>query len=222
MSVVSETLETLASARQRSSAALVSFSGGKDSLVVLDLAQRTFERVEAFFMYLVPGLEVAEEELAKATARTGVKIRQYPHWALERMIRQGVYCFNGPATDDLPLLSLKNIQDLAMYDSGIPLLLTGAKRADSLWRRRDMTTHARAEVLCPIAAWTKHDVLAYLARHGIPRPDSEGGNSGGIGLATPSLLWLHDKYPADFRRICEVFPLAEAVVWRRTWHGVTA
>jgi hypothetical protein len=75
------------------------------------------------------------------------------------------------------------------------------------------------DVVTPIAGFQKVDVLQYLASRRIPVPDSEGSNANGVDLSTPSLLWLHDRHPRDFRRLCEVFPYAEAVVWRRRFYA---
>ena len=63
MGLAENTLAELQGRRLQSDACLVAFSGGKDSLVVMDMSLRSFSRVEAFFMYLVPGLESVELEL---------------------------------------------------------------------------------------------------------------------------------------------------------------
>jgi hypothetical protein len=55
--------------------------------------------------------------------------------------------------------------------------------------------------------------------HKIPLPDSASGQKSGIGLAYREILWLHDEHPRDYQKLIKVFPLAEAVVWRRTFYG---
>lgn len=195
---------------------LVSFSGGKDSLCVLDLALRTFEKTECFFMYLVPGLEVVENALDFARKRWGVTIRQYPHWVLSNCLRTGAYCFER----DVPEWKLKDVWEVARSEAKVELVAVGAKASDSMWRRRNLTVQSRTNLSYPLEKWTKLDVLSYLKSRQIPVPTSSGKQATGIDLSTPSLLWLHDKHPSDFKKICEKFPYAEAVVWRRKFHGV--
>jgi phosphoadenosine phosphosulfate reductase len=220
-SIIQDTLSKLSEASSRSDAILVAYSGGKDSLVVLDLCMRSFKHVECFFMYFVPGLRCVEEMLDYGRKRWGVKINQYPHWMTTKSIRDGIFCPNYFTRDDLPEWKLRDIYNLAMAEAGIPIMATGAKKADSLWRKRQLATWGnKSDTLYPIVEWNKLDVISYLRARNIPVPASSGKSATGIDLSTPSLLWLHDSYPDDFRRVCEVFPYAEAVVYRRRWYGV--
>ncbi len=167
------TLEALQEYSRRSPGVIVGYSGGKDSLVTMDLCVRSFSRVEAFFMYLVPGLDCVEHMLAQAEARWGIKIRQYPHWLLRRLMYEGVYCPNSYKLDDLPEWKLQDIYRLAVAETGIPVIATGAKKSDSLWRRRQLGTWCK-DLLYPVKEWSKLDVLAYLRLRGIPEPASSG------------------------------------------------
>ncbi len=55
LDIFHSTTQLLAEYAKKHDSVLVSYSGGKDSLVTLDLCTRTFKRVTAFFMYFVPG-----------------------------------------------------------------------------------------------------------------------------------------------------------------------
>lgn len=215
------TLETLRAAREKSAAIVVSYSGGKDSLAVLDLCARTFNRVEAFFMYLVPGLRCTEAALDYGRQRWGITIRQYPHWLLTKYLKYGVYCPNFFTVDDLPEWKLRDVYDLVIADTGIPLIATGAKKADSLWRRRNLANVSHYEdVVYPIVEWSKFDVMSYLRAQAIPIPDNDGRNATGVDLSGNSLVWLAENHPEDYAKLIEVFPYAEAAVWRWRWYGV--
>jgi len=223
MKAVDDALAVLRKGRERSDAVMVAYSDGKDSRAILDMCARTFSRVEAFFMYLVPGLACVEEGLEWARRRYNLKIHQYPHWLLSRLIRQDVYRLNFHTLDGFPEWKVADLYRAAMAESGIRLVATGAKKADSQWRKRNLASTAGYDYLLqPVREWSKTEVLAYLRSQGLPIPPSSNRSATGIDLSTPSLLWLHDTYPEDFRRVCEVFPMAEAVVWRRKWHGVEA
>ena len=104
-----------------------------------------------------------------------------------------------------------------MKDSGINLILTGARRADGLWRRRFMTNGALVDsVVNPIASWLKWDVLGYLKTHAIPQPEWNMD----VGLDDECICWMHDTYPDDFDRLCRFFPYAPSVIYRRAFYGI--
>ncbi len=220
--VLAESLRILKTARAKSASINVAFSAGKDSLAVIDLCSRTFDRIDAFFMEMVPGLECVEVGLAWAEQHYGVKVRRYPHWILGRCLKGGIYCNNWLSTDDIPDVGVRDIYNAVIADTGIPLIATGAKRKDSIWRKRGLSNNqAYDDVVYPIVGWNKLDVLSFLKMRNIPIPSSSGASATGVDLSTPSLLWLHDTYPADFAKVCEVFPYAQAVVFRRTFYGMT-
>ena len=193
----------------------VSYSAGKDSMAVLDLCVRAFKRVEAFYLYLVPGLECIDRDLAQAEARYGITVQQYPNPIMRDALHTGLYCPNHWTLDDLPAYKLRDVYNLVSIDMGTPLIANGAKRADSLQRRCYVGT--LKDVVHPIAGWTQLDVLAYLRMRGLPVPLTQSG----IDLGVPSLLWLYDNYPGDFERVEAVFPYVGAVVKRREWFGVS-
>jgi phosphoadenosine phosphosulfate reductase len=235
----------LQEARARTPSCLVFYSGGKDSLAMMDILVRVFDRVDGVFMYFVPGLECIEEKLEYARQRWGVTIHQYPHWCLSRILLAGVYRLVGMRqvfggvfneylpdgssgklrvnSEGIPELSLNDIYEMVKLDTGIGLIATGAKRADSLWRRKMLGNWGnRPDIIYPLKNWNKPDVYAYLMARQIPIPDGTQGSSTGIDLTQKSLLWLHDEHPRDFDKICEIFPLAEAVVWHRKFYGDTS
>jgi phosphoadenosine phosphosulfate reductase len=222
---IAKTLRVLQRAASEHESVVVAYSDGKDARVTMDLCLRSFRRVSAFYMYFIPGLQcvepllkAAEERFSHSPAFEG-PIRQYPHWVLRKALAGGAYC-RAMGDDGLPPWKLDDVYALAAKDAGATLVATGAKATDSTWRRRMMGTWGKkANILYPIGDWNKFQVLGYLKTRGIPIPVSSGKSATGIDLSTPSLLWLHDTYPEDFERLCEVFPFARAVVKRREFFG---
>lgn len=215
------TIEALNAKAKVSDACLVAFSGGKDSLAVLDLCCRTFKRVVAFHMYFVPGLACVEEQMNYARYRWGVPVLYYPHWVFLKCLRAGVFGNEGEAQQGIPEMKLHDIYTWIMADTGIGVIATGARRADSFWRRRYFyLTRHWGEMLYPLKEWMLSDVLAYNRLHDIPLPDSEGKANTGIDLTANSVLWLHDHHPEDFARLEAWFPYVRAVVYRRQFHNI--
>ncbi|HZV35107.1 MAG TPA: phosphoadenosine phosphosulfate reductase family protein [Verrucomicrobiae bacterium] len=207
---------------------MVGFSAGKDSLAVLDLCAKTFKKVHPVFFYLVPGLEVIEVIHRWAQQRYGVEVIQIPSTSLITAKKHGTFC--NPlaalekAPDEIPL-KMRLAYGLDMV--GCHLCATGMKDADGFQRRqffgniRDGKDPFWNRVIHPIRSWTKKDVLDYLKVNDIPLPDSEpGAVTSGVGLEHNCLNWLHDKHPEDFKKLCKLFPYAEAAIKRREWFGI--
>lgn len=218
MGLIEETLGALAAGRKKyGDHCVVAFSGGKDSLVCLDLAVRAFGRVDAFNCEFIPGLECVDEVIHAAEHRWSIKIRRYPHWGIRDALQNGLYCFNGLWSDRLVRWEMSDVFALARHDTGARVLVHGAKKADSVWRRRTLAVSNRDHRLYPIESWGKRDVFAFLHSRKIPMPT----RAAGIDLSHSMVLWLHDEHPADFRRLCEFFPLAEALIWKRKFYPQT-
>ena len=222
MSLWQDTLTKLNEQAANHDAVLVGFSGGKDSLICLDLCRRSFKKVVCFYMYVVPGLDCIEQQMEAARKRWNVEIIYVPHFLLFRFLKGGIFCDESLWKDDhLQDVVLKDIYSWVKQMTGIRLICTGAKNSDSLWRRRHFHAVRNWDgMLYPLKEWNKYHVLEYLKVNNIPLPDSEGTNAAGIDLSTPSLLWLYDKHPEDFKKLLKWFPFADAVVARRTFYGI--
>lgn len=203
-----------------SDSVLVAFSGGKDSLVCLDLCVRMFKKVTPFFLYFVPGLEHCEKQLQYAKDKYGLTVIQYPHWLLFRCLKYGIFCENNERCYRIPDLKINDIHKAIIHDTGVPFVCQGAKKSDSMWRRRYFSINKFDKVFYPLKEWNKRDVLAYLRLNKISIPDNEGTNASGVDLSTPFILWCYDNYPQDYQKIREIFPFVEAIIKRREWFNV--
>jgi tRNA(Ile)-lysidine synthase TilS/MesJ len=196
---------------------LIAYSGGKDSLVVLDMCSKIFEQIICFYMYIVPGISIVEQQIKYAQDRYGVEVIQYPHWILSRFLKQGIYCNADYRHDEIPDLKPNDIFALAREDSGLWLIATGQKKSDTMWRRRNLSQETPG-VINPLKDWNKYEVLAYCKLHNIPLPDSAEGNVSGIDLSERTLLWLYDKHPEDFKKLLKIFPFAEVPIMRKQFY----
>lgn len=223
VSPVAEALKNCTTAAELNPAAVVLFSGGKDSLAVLDLCVRTFTRVEAAFMYLVPGIRFIEEPMERVCARLGVKLHKVPHWDTARMLKHAVLRWHNPGADTPTRnLHLPDVEAALRQRTGIQWIASGWKGCDGMQRRLVLRQWGAVATkwwrLFPIAAWRDRDVLAYLrSRHlALPEQVAKGkthARATGLGLGGPQLSWLLRTHPEDYQRVIAVFPFADALRW---------
>ena len=195
---------------------LVGFSGGKDSVALLDLCTRYFDHVEAFFMYLVPGLAFQEAALRHYEARLGVRIHRVPHFMLSEFLRYGTFRVEDFET---PIVTTREVYDYTRELSGCHWIACGERIADSTVRRalikRTGSIDAKRGRLYPLADWTKADVLAYIKQRRLflGQEHSKLGFSF-RGLDGKEMATLKAAFPDDYERIRRWFPLVEGAVRR--------
>lgn len=220
MSHLADAKRIIAAVRERTDAALVALSGGKDSLATLALCCGAFSRVEAYFLYLLPGLESAEGPVRYAARRFGVRLHTRPHYDLSRMLRYGVY---SDARPDVRRVGLADVEAELRLTTGIGWIAYGYRADESLHRRGMMRqcggVDVRGRRFFPLAQWSRKDVLAYLRRSKLQIPVSDRAFSSGIDLTDRTLTWLRENYPRDYERILEAFPYAGASEARARFYG---
>jgi phosphoadenosine phosphosulfate reductase len=223
---VENTIAELKQLALKHDSVLVGFSGGKDSLVLLDLACRFFKRVVPFFMYLVPGLQFERDRLRVAKDRYGLDVIEIPHYRVWNDLKAGTYCDFFTEFEDMPDVHYWSYYKLLMQDTDCSLLMDGVKKADGSFRRRNLaneTEEQRRMRLHPIRYWLKWEVLSYCKARNLPIPQQQGmtaAGNGNTGLAVQDLLWLHDNHPLDFKKVAQVFPYVYAAIARRDFFGL--
>ena len=201
---------------------LLSYSGGKDSLVILDILSKvTKEKIDCLFMYLVPELEVSELYLKTAKENYNVNIRQIMHWGALQSLQTGLYCF---PQNKIKTITYNDILRIELNENGYKYIFNGSKKADSVHKRRVMAKNKINGLVHLIEDWNKYDVIAYLKKNNISIPEQDiatkGINSSGIGLTHSSLRFIYKNYPNDFLKIKNYFPFIDASIKREEYYGI--
>lgn len=212
-------------ARTPSASVLVALSGGKDSLVTLDMCCRHFPHVEAFFMYRVEGLRCELGPIEAAARRHKVPVHYVPHWSLSTLLKYNALRLKVEGADSLRALAQQDVESFLRAKTGIDWFAYGEKCADSLVRNAKLKQFGGIDLkrkrVYPAWRFKKADVMGYLHARKISIPKMQGGGvySGGVTLDVDSLTWLRDFHPDDYARVCAVFPFAPAVLYRREKFG---
>lgn len=192
---------------------LLAYSGGKDSLACMDVCISAGRRVEAFFMYFLPGMDLTEYLCGYAEQRYGITVHRVQHWMLSAMLRSGT--FRLVPSLSTPRIRLVDVERYVRGKSGMEWIAYGYRCADSVQRNAMIKsgTLEKSRRCAPIQSWQTRDVLAYLSRRHIEivgSMASAGRRSSGIDLSPTCLEWLRQNWPSDYKKIIGVFPLAEA------------
>jgi phosphoadenosine phosphosulfate reductase len=205
---------------------LVAYSGGKDSILTLELCSKVFDRVEAYFLYVVPWLSWEIEPIRWAENRYGIKVHQIPHPSLSKMFREATFRHGTMGATGCPLLHHRQAENYARELTGIDYIAAGERCNDSLERQAYIKhcqgiDHQRRRIY-PIGFWREKDVVSYLAMNDIPTPRQyrfsedqhfkERGkkNQQFGGFQIDTVAYIKQNMPADYEKIKELFPLIEA------------
>lgn len=216
---------------------LVGVSGGKDSLVVLDLCLRVWEkhRVHPFFLYFLPGLECEERHVRAAEKRHGITVTRLQHPAMASYLRSSHLRTCNVAVENAFTRNIdwSDVEAVLRSRTNAKWIAGGHRMTDSLQRRGMLTGTGgvveKSHKVYPIYKWAPRDVVAYLRTRRIPIPPVIGSRITGTGGLNPSkpecLAWLCEHYPEDYRKIVAVFDKAPLLIERdklRVKYGIEA
>lgn len=211
MDILYEPIKTAARAKR---GVIVSFSGGKDSAVTLDLCMRYFDRVEVFFMYLVGGLSFHETIIRHYEARYSITIHRIPHFMLSEWLSLGSF---RQSDFEVPIVSVRDIYHHMRRETGLFWIAGGERIADSIWRRAMMVKSGSMDLkrgrLFPVAHWSKAEIMQYIKRRKLKMsPESSVLGFSFRSLMPLELIAIKKHYPKDYAKIEAWFPFVEASI----------
>jgi len=214
---------------------MVGLSGGKDSLVTLDLCVRVFgaDRVRAFHMYLVRGLRCVEDGLVRCERRYGIKVEYVPHWMLGLAYKNATYMPHRSRADGWRDTKMADIEQALRAKFGVTWLAYGHRQNDSIERvgmlSRNGGLDQTGRRVYPLRAWNEAAVVAYLRARRIQLPPKLTilkRAMTGVSFQEDVLIAIRDHHPDDFALITEKFPylpakLARYELKKKSWKQET-
>lgn len=223
LSAYKHTAVVLKHLRAQSSEVVLFYSGGKDSLVLLDLLAPHFNKIYCVFMYFIPDLQHLEPYLAWIKRYPNVELIQLPHWMTGYYMKHNFYSMHRPDSN-LKAFKQVDVENKAKELTGCEWIVFGHKQADSMNRRlmlRGYTFDAinnKNKKVYPLSLWKKDQVKQYINLKRIIKPIEYGGkNSNGLDLNIDVFLYLREHHPDDLKRIFEVFPLSQQILFEHDY-----
>jgi|GEM_PF-908765 len=223
-SVLNQSISLMERIAAENDSCMVALSGGKDSLVVLDIACQCFKTVQAFFMWIVPGLKCVEEPVDIAAKRHGIIVHKIPHWSLAERFKKGVFSSRNRG-EKLRQQSIRDVEAYLAQKTEIAWHAYGHRQSDSVSRlfylRKLEGIDRKHCRLHPIWNWKNQDVAWYLKARKIQPPADRFGQEGrrmqGFDLNPKSLNWLRENHPEDYERVRFFFPEVDIIHERESF-----
>ena len=200
---------------------IVGFSGGKDSIVTLDLCVKYFKRVVPFFMYLVPELEFQERTLKWYENKYNIEIIRIPHFECSNFLKYGSFTM---ADWNVDIVGINDTYEYLRQTTNIEWIAAGERCADSIVRnamiKKSGSIDYKRGRFYPLAYWKKQEVLEYIKYKKLYlSPEQKKIGFSFRSLAGSELSVIKSLYPDDYKKILKVYPFCEAGVKRFEEYG---
>lgn len=211
---------------ERNPDVILAFSLGKDAIAAWLQLRRFFKRVHPYFCWLVPDLSFERDSLKYFEDFFQTQIVTVPHPSVYRMLRNLVFqapenCrFCEAASLDEP--TFDDISESIRIENNLPPLTftaSGVRSADSIMRRTSTKVHGSLnptrKTFMPIFDWTADDLCREFRAAKIKLPvDYEMFGRSFDGIDVRFLEPIKNRFPEDYQKILEAFPLAELEIFR--------
>jgi len=202
---------------RESESAMLSLSTGKDSLVCLDIMRLYFKRIVGIHYYIVD-FDFTRQYLNKLASYYEIDIQYYPSPLLSVYLERNEFSIG---QNDAKKLKEREVIDYARFRNGIKWCASGIKAADSIVRNAMMKSlptpgiNRANNMFYPIWNFKKRDVVACVEKMPVqPYNYDTSKVSSGEELKPAFVRFLKDNHPSDYKKLLEVWPLAEALLFR--------
>lgn len=223
--------EAIEAIRSMTDTIILSFSRGKDSVgawLALREWKPAFKRIIPIYYWMVPDLEFEEVSLKYYEKWFGEHIVRVPSAAFWNKIRHFKYQppQNIPVIDaameEIPAFTSDDLYEWVWQDmgyKGIPWTAIGVRAVDSPMRWSAMKKYGPVnfvrQVFYPVFDWNSDRLYDKLIEADIKLPqDYRIWGRSMDGTDRRFLQGLKEHYPADFNKVLDYFPLADAGLWR--------
>lgn len=207
------------------------YSGGKDSLAVLDLIKDRFSKIYCIYLYLVKNPEYMQEYFLLLKKHPNVELIQLPHPILAGALNNGVFQVASASKSRGVEISFTDIERYVMAKTSSRIFFYGYKKIDSLSRRSMfnalledciVVTKAKTIQCFPLGYWKGSEVRSYLKHRGINKTQTTTNtHSSGMNFKPENLLWLKDNFPTDYVRLRNTFPLIDGRIFHAKGKNVS-
>lgn len=200
---------------------IVAFSGGKESVVVMDMCFNYFKKVKPFFMYICPELSFQEKTIEWYEKKYQTEIERIPHMDVSEFFHYGSF---RQADYSFPIVSINDIYHYMRTEYNIWWISAGERIDDSIIRRAMIKNSSSIDVkrgrFYPVAYWNKKEILKYIKYHNLYL----GQDSKKLGFSFKSLegkelAMLKQHFPDDYKKVLKLYPFAAAGVKRYEEYG---
>ena len=219
--MVGNTLKIIDTLKQNTDKAILFHSAtGKDSIVMIDLLTKHNIEITPVFMYRVKGLEFIEKYISYFEKKYNVNFIQVPHYSVSSYIKYGMYGIK--KNEKQPIVKLMDINKSICDQTGVDWSVLGFKKADGMNRRimlNELELSAfqfKTKKCYPLSDWSNKDCLAYIYKNKLVNPLIVNKNKPSQDIEFEDkyfLFWLEKNYPGDLRKIYEIYPEVEALLY---------
>lgn len=203
---------------------ILNFSLGKESIACYYQLKRYFKNIHLIYKYVIPDLSFVQESIDYFEAKFGQNIIKMPNIGFYRMINGNV--FASPEHLEiihrigLPNHTYKDYEKLVRIDLGLPnsFIAIGVRAADSPTRAMVVNTYgpvSKRKTFYPIFDWKYEDLRRCFKENNVKLPvDYEMFGKSFDGLDYRFIKPIKERYPDDYERIKQFFPLIDLEILR--------